>query len=505
MFFNNALNAIGKIFNNENNNSSSQSFVINNKTFSVNKLLGEGGYGYVYEVSDQNMNKYALKKMNILNDKQFQSIKREISIWKELQSNNIVSLLDFQKNQDCILILMELCTEGSLLDYINNYKGNIPENEALKIIYNISLGLQSMHSKNICHRDIKIENILKFGNTWKICDFGSASREVYNPQINKENKKYFFEIFEKNTTFMYRPPEMIDEYCNYIVDTKVDIWSLGCILYTILFKCHPFQDAQKLTIIKADYYIPKESSNYSIKILDLIMYMLTPNPSLRPNINQILNILTNYKNMNIESLLSNDVKLLKQKKMKIYNEKYNKTNKDEISIDDLEKAKLSIMKKLEKNKKYKKYEDNNLDGIFDQEDEMYHEGKNYKKNEIPKKNNDNNGFDFGMFNKQENKKQNNNGFNFDIFNNKSNQNNQNNFNNYQSNQSNQNNFNNYQNNQSNQNNFNNYQNNQNTQGFNFAQFNNLQVNNFQQKNNINQRNNNNLLNNANQNILDFFS
>ena len=39
---------------------------------------------------------------------------------------------------------------------------------------------------------------------------------------------------------MYRPPEMLDEYLKYKVDLKVDIWMLGCILYTLCFAKHPF-------------------------------------------------------------------------------------------------------------------------------------------------------------------------------------------------------------------------------------------------------------------------
>lgn len=48
------------------------------------------------------------------------------------------------------------------------------------------------------------------------------------------------EQFEKYTTLMYRPPEMCDLYQGYTVDEKVDVWMLGCVLYTICFYVHPF-------------------------------------------------------------------------------------------------------------------------------------------------------------------------------------------------------------------------------------------------------------------------
>jgi len=66
------------------------------------------------------------------------------------------------------------------------------------------------------------------------------------------------EMFEKYTTMMYRPPEMIDQYLKYPVNFQSDIWMLGCILYTMCFAKHPFFEAQKLAIINAHYFIPEE-------------------------------------------------------------------------------------------------------------------------------------------------------------------------------------------------------------------------------------------------------
>ena len=88
---------------------------------------------------------------------------------------------------------------------------------------------------------MKIENRLKFGKTYKICDFDSATTEVFNPQTsNQKTKNKFYKDFESNYTLYYRAPEICDKYSEYIVNEKIDIWSLGCILYIILFKIHPF-------------------------------------------------------------------------------------------------------------------------------------------------------------------------------------------------------------------------------------------------------------------------
>jgi AP2-associated kinase len=43
------------------------------------------------------------------------------------------------------------------------------------------------------------------------------------------------EEFEKYTTMMYRPPEMIDRYKKFKVDTQADVWMLGCVIYSLCF------------------------------------------------------------------------------------------------------------------------------------------------------------------------------------------------------------------------------------------------------------------------------
>ncbi len=57
---------------------------------------------------------------------------------------------------------------------------------------------------------------------------------------------------------------MVDLYSNQLVSEKADIWALGCLLYLLCFRTHPFEDSGKLRIINANYKIPEEDTPYSM-------------------------------------------------------------------------------------------------------------------------------------------------------------------------------------------------------------------------------------------------
>ncbi|EGR34716.1 protein kinase domain protein [Ichthyophthirius multifiliis] len=201
----------------------------------------------------------------------------------------------------CIAVyLMELCDGGSLFDLISqNQQTRLQEKKLIHIINEAAKGIKALHQMNppIVHRDIKIENILLGHGKYKLCDFGSCSSQIVDfstiPQHQYDN---YEDLFSKTTTLMYRPPEMCEPSRQYLVNQKVDIWMLGCVLYTIAFYTHPFVESQKMAIIDATFRFP-QNSKYSEKLHDLIRHMLTPDPKYRPDINNIIQICENYDNM----------------------------------------------------------------------------------------------------------------------------------------------------------------------------------------------------------------
>ena len=381
------INNVKMIVNNL--NESRPIFTLQDKKYYLDNLIAEGGYALIYKIQSVEDNKfYALKKITIQSSIHKKQIKREIKIWKELSKySNIVELIDFQWGEKHAYIIMELCEEGTLLDYVNNYEGNIPELEALQIFNQILLGVNAMHSQNppIAHRDLKIENILKKKRNFKLCDFGSASDEAFDPKISDEFvKEQNFQIFEKHSTLYYRAPEMCDRYGENIVNEKVDIWSLGCVLYTMVFKEQPFMNAQKLEIINGNYNFPRDEQKlYSEKFLDLIRVMLTPNPNDRPNVIQIMEW-TNYWKETEKIPLSPEVEKIKEKQVASGGIKNKSHKKKLLSAEEIEKIQNKLKNK-EKEKKKQNYDE--INEIFGFGKSKENEEQNNNINNINNKNN----------------------------------------------------------------------------------------------------------------------
>lgn len=139
---------------------------------------------------------------------------------------------------------MEFCNGGSLFDLMaKDPNARFPEDQIVGFIKEITQGIKAMHMMNppMAHRDIKIENVLFQNGVCKLCDFGSVSSQRLDfSQIQQRDFAQYEENFEKNTTLMYRPPEMADLFLRYEVNEKVDVWMLGCVLFTLCFFVHPF-------------------------------------------------------------------------------------------------------------------------------------------------------------------------------------------------------------------------------------------------------------------------
>ena len=292
----------------------------------VVKYLAEGGFAQIYEVKFvENLNEFenknnsnialnigdsaCLKRVLVPDENGLNEMRNEVEVMEKLQNcPNIVQYFDSNASRRKdggqgfeVLLLMELCPNKSLLDYMNQrLTTKLSEKEILTIMLDLTLAVSHMHylSPPLIHRDIKIENVLvDSSNGFKLADFGSTSTCSPSVSTHQEIAILTHNIY-MNTTPQYRCPEMIDLYKCLPIDEKSDIWALGVFLYKLLFFTTPFEMTGQFAILHSKYEFPPNS--YSSKLINLVIIMLSENPNLRPNIYQVLHYLCSISNNRLE-------------------------------------------------------------------------------------------------------------------------------------------------------------------------------------------------------------
>lgn len=194
------------------------------------------------------------------------------------------------KNAQEAVLLLELCPGGHLLDKLINRNGKLlPLQSVYDIFSQLLQGVNALHNHkpSVVHRDLKLENIL-FGqdDNVRLCDFGSCVIGLTFLR-NQDERNTAEEIIAKETTQIYRAPEMIDLYMRPVLTEKTDIWALGCILYALVFLVHPFQDMGSLGILNCKLNMPTNTSTpEDLKVL--IRRMLDMDPEARPTCVQLI-------------------------------------------------------------------------------------------------------------------------------------------------------------------------------------------------------------------------
>ncbi|KAF9550436.1 Pkinase-domain-containing protein [Agrocybe pediades] len=246
-------------------------------------FLGEGGFARVYEVKDPRGMRYACKvitKSSLKTKKAKTKLYAEIKIHRSLQHPNIVHFQDCFEDELNVYMTLELCTSGSLMDLLRRRR-RFTEPESRFFMVQLIGACHYMHTHQVIHRDLKLGNLfLDTSMNVKVGDFGLAAL------IEKEGER-------KKTicgTPNYIAPEVLFDTANGH-SFEVDTWSIGVILYTLIVGRPPFQTKDVKAIYKRirdnEYEFPPDRSPSS-NAQNLIQQILTPNPSERPTLHQIV-------------------------------------------------------------------------------------------------------------------------------------------------------------------------------------------------------------------------
>ncbi len=259
---------------------------LSKESFFISEQLGSGSFGKVYKVSSKKTQRfYALK---ILSKKQISGLK----LWKQLCNEvrilifcnhpNIIKLHSVFEEGNKIMMVMEFANGNSLFNRLRKQRF-FSEEETAQMMIEVISALDYLHSMTppILHRDLKPENILFNDGQLKIADFGWSNLD---------------DSF-RNTfcgTPDYLSPEMIKGTGH---DEKLDIWTLGILMYELLHGRPPFSPATKIkdkrkfqsiveeNVLKGEILFKKDLTIQAIKVIQI---MLDPDAVKRPSAKELL-------------------------------------------------------------------------------------------------------------------------------------------------------------------------------------------------------------------------
>ena len=199
----------------------------NNPNYKIIENLGKGHFGNVYKVLNKdNNNHYIIKRflLESTNEADLKEIQNDIKILSTINNELILKYCDTFSDNKSFNIVTEYCDGLNLRKYINEHKkaNKLIEKDIIyHIISEICKGLKDIHIKKLIHRDLKPDNLFLTGDfKIKIGDTGIA-RQLFNVSEYAKTQSGFR---------LYNAPEVLygEKYNN-----KVDIWSLGCIIYEL--------------------------------------------------------------------------------------------------------------------------------------------------------------------------------------------------------------------------------------------------------------------------------
>jgi AP2-associated kinase len=260
---------------------------VNGKQFQVLDKQGEGGFSFVYKVVDSQQRAYALKRMLLADKKAQDAAQREVDFLRQLKHRAIVELVTSQVNSREALLVFEYCAGGSVYSLIEqrlSQRRPLTEPEIWSIYHAACEAVECLHSQEppIIHRDLKVENLLISDHGVVLCDFGSATTKVWNPNLSASERRYAEDDINNNTTMSYRSPEMADLYSGHKITEKSDVWALGVLLYRLAYFEPPWETDSSLGILNCKYRIPHQ--NFSENVPAVIKMLLVLDPTKRPDI-----------------------------------------------------------------------------------------------------------------------------------------------------------------------------------------------------------------------------
>ncbi|KAK7071215.1 hypothetical protein SK128_001672 [Halocaridina rubra] len=285
------------------------SITVNNHIYLRLDLLGKGGSSKVYEVLDLESRKVkALKVVDLegLDKATLNSYKNEVEKLERLQwSDLVIKLYDYEYKDNQLLLVMEKGRDFASI--LKNIRGSRSSGKSciepidLKFYWRgMLLSVQAIHNEGIIHSDLKPANFVSVSGMVKLIDFGIASSIQQDmTSVIKDSQAGTFNYMSPESLMDVKTGPLVNNLSAAAADkvsikigVKSDVWSLGCILYSLVYGKTPFQDIvvplRKLAAISnPNHEIPFPDIDDK-QLLDVLKKCLQFDPRKRPSIKQLL-------------------------------------------------------------------------------------------------------------------------------------------------------------------------------------------------------------------------
>ncbi len=266
------------------------------KYYDKKEKLGKGGFASVFRVVKKNTKEEkAIKiidKQRIRNDylnDNFHSMSEEemkVIIGKLINEIKIMKIIKDNNNENTVQyyecfettnefsIIMELC-DKNLTKVFTEREETFNFEEIKELLMQLNNCFRIMNEKRLCHRDLKLDNILvKYDNDnkpiWKIADYG----------VSKQLASISKNFSTKTGTLWFMAPEILNQIP---YKEKCDLWSLGILIYVLHFRKYPYQGDTEIAMIKQINTLGQKALKKSgnSKYDDLILKLLKADPNQR--------------------------------------------------------------------------------------------------------------------------------------------------------------------------------------------------------------------------------
>nr|PIM03545.1 ULK kinase [Toxoplasma gondii COUG] len=248
------------------------------------RLLGRGTFGIVvtgrHRLSGIDFAVKIVQKTTVKNVDTKTMFYREIDCLRSLHHRNILRYYDFFEDDSFCYAILELCSGGDLLKRLKKM-AVVTEEHVVNYVRQMLEAIHHCHERGIMHRDLKADNFLFLTNDddspLVLIDFGLALQ---------------FEPGTKYTIICGSPRYIAPEVFEQAYDEKCDLWSLGIVVYAMLYGTHPFGVHSKSTFHEIRQEVSAGTVPYpnnpglqppSLLAQSFLQDLLQHNPAKRPN------------------------------------------------------------------------------------------------------------------------------------------------------------------------------------------------------------------------------